>query len=137
MYQKRAELLSELYGLVNELHGLGYQFGGTYIFGSNKRAKDRANDAREKIREIQIFFLKNRIYFSIDICNLVAKFIEVISDTLDQYDSTFNSLEEISIKENELEQQKEFSKQLFEAEQNLSSLKKRIEDEFRSILGVK
>lgn len=63
LYQKRAELLSELYGLVNELHGLGYQFGGIYIFGSNKRAKDRANDAHEKIREVQLFFLKNIIYF--------------------------------------------------------------------------
>lgn len=131
LHEKRAELLGGLYELVNDLYAMSYVFGGTMLFGGMKQADSRAEEAYSKAVDLNRFFSKHRIYFSREVCELLDDFLQTISTALMDFK------EIAGIPEERLKLEVEFAKRFPELEQKLTRLKKEIEEEFRSMLGVK
>jgi hypothetical protein len=130
LHEQRAQIVAELYSMINELATTAYMFGGSFVFGGHRTQLDRAEKTAEACREFSLYFRKNKIYFSEDLCNLIESLLGLI----------FNpSITFCDLKDYPEERQKfttEFLKDLPAKEQLLNECRDAIEKEFRGLLGV-
>jgi hypothetical protein len=129
LHEKRADVIAELYSQIVELP----TYAGKFILQSPSDV-EQAKIAMDKVTEADCFVAKNRIYFPSDVCELLDKFVKTLRSMVIQVqvywkDRSFVTLEMME------EQNKVMMKAVTNLENEIPTLTRKLENEFRSLLG--
>lgn len=133
LHAKRAQVIQELYNLMNQiLQDIDlamYEYGWTPNI-----QKQKFQQAFDSGRELQNLFSKNRIYFDQDFCQREQEFLNNIHKLLRDFLQAINSSEDLSETNNEIMAQwSEAHKSLYS---QISPLNRELEETFRKLIGV-
>jgi hypothetical protein len=130
LHEKRAVVIAELY---NQLYQAVYDASlltSPYDFEGTPPYNERFRQAFASGKSLQEYFESNRIWFSQDICKKIEKFLMDLYRTLKEFQPVIVGIER---GHPALDAWEKAWKKISE---DIPSLKKDIENEFRGILGV-
>lgn len=139
LHTERAEVIKDFYGklvlLDNTLHSTLHPFQTV----GEPRLKEKVGQLAEQFNDLKNYFLPKRIFFEETVCELIERIIETANGVfydittyeIDPQDSSYKYNREL------LKERHEFWEKARNIHKNeMSKLKKQLEKEFRTILGI-
>ena len=134
LHERRAQAISELYSRLIEFIWAAGDFSSIMEWSGEPSKEEKAIKLYEKTQSFSDYFNKNKIYFSKDVCEKVETVFEEINASMIK----FRVL--MSMRKEGVGDSKEYHKAWMDAwnlmKDRVPSLREKIEDEFRVILGV-
>lgn len=130
LHEKRAEIVAESYTLIHEVHSKAVGLGADIFHGGLRAPKERAKEVFDDCRKFNDFFEQRRIYFSEEVCTMTDGFVELIGETNAAVSRAPDNLD-FSNKDSQ-----EAYRQMADLMDRLPQIKKLIEKDFRTLLGV-
>jgi len=130
LHEKRAEIIAELYALLAEADSSTNFFFSVLKITDFKNVKELAKDSFTKIYEFANYFRKHNIYLSKDLCESINNFFASLAKPILQYKLLDMNSEE------EIKEFQDFFNSWQLKKDEISLIRRRIEKEFRDILGV-
>ncbi len=135
LHEKRGEVMAQLYANLDELVKATYSFVNLAEWTGEPNKDEKRKMAGEALRKFQDQFDKNRIYFSGSLCDRIDKFVREFTRPAAKY-----ALYLTMSKDSDDSVRKERDEAWFSAydkmEKDVPEMRKAIENEFRSLLGV-
>ena len=138
LHMKRAEIIDELYGLIDkallDLH-IAIELSEIHSADSQNEIIERAYNGGKKLQE---FFGRNKIYFSKSFCEQVQSFISRHYELTVKFIPVSKKFASDSTDSNEISENiKQWVKIRNELKEEAQPIKSKLEDEFRLLIGVK
>jgi len=134
LHARRAEIIAELYKLLVEFVGSAESYASLLEWNGEPDKNSKQNILADCATDFRKYFVVNRIYFSKDLCAEIDKLWSESMGPIKKY-SFWRAREERSEKDSERAMEA-WDKAAETMDQNVPSLLKKIEDEFRTLLGV-
>jgi hypothetical protein len=129
LHEKRAEIIADLYSQIVELPSYAWKF-----VVQSPSDVDEAKSALAKVMATQLFVAKHRIYFPTDVCQLLDTFVDTLRKMLIQVQVYWKErsfvTQELREKQNSV-----LMKAYEDLESEIPALTRKLENEFRSLLG--
>jgi hypothetical protein len=130
LHEKRAEIVADSYTLIHEVHSKAVGLGADIFHGGLRAPKERAKEVFDDCLKFNDFFQQRRIYFSEEVCTMTDRFVELIGETNAAVSRAPDNLD-FSNKDGQ-----EAYRQMADLMDRLPQIKKLIEKDFRTLLGV-
>jgi hypothetical protein len=130
LHEKRAEIVAESYTLISGLTSRAVKLGGDIFHGGLRTPQQRAEEIYDECFKFYEYFQQRRIYFSEEVCETMDRFVNVIAETNATLRSTIDNLDHLT------EDNRNIYKKMAILMDELPSIKKLIENDFRNLLGV-
>jgi hypothetical protein len=137
LHEKQATVIAELNGLLAEAMWNAESFLHLMEWTGERSKQEKYVLANDKLVDLFHFFDKNRIYLSEAQCNLVEKLIHDLRVHVVQF-AVYLKYDDSSAPEHTVEKKYEAWEKGFEAvKHQVPAVRKKLEDEFRAILGLR
>lgn len=136
LHEERAQTIKKLYSLIIDLQEkLSYM---TSMFQGPEWTKDneREEKARESLDNFKKYFLENRIYFSLDLCNKIDEILNLSLEIIVEMSVTKTSADYDSTGSDRANSLKEWRKQNEKVTKEINAARLELEKEFRKLIGV-
>jgi hypothetical protein len=130
LHEKRAEIVAESYELIHELHSKAITLGGDIFHAGLRTPKDRANEVFDECFKFYEYFQRRRIFFGEEVCKVMDSFVELIAETNAALKRAPDNLDHST------EDGKDAYSKLAVLLDRLPEIRKVIENDFRTLLGV-
>jgi len=139
LHSERAEVIKKLYNLLVDLDGSLHSALRTFQAVGELSLVDKVNIIGDNYNSFREYYLPNKIYFDNDLCQIIEGIIETAKGVF--FDITTYEVDTSGLNERYhgsiLRERHEFwekARKIHEYE--ISSLKVKLEEEFRKILGI-
>lgn len=134
LHERRAQAISELYSRLVEFIWAAGNFSNIMEWSGEPSKEEKALTLYEKTQSFSDYFNKNKIYFSKEVCEKVESVFEEINTSMIKF-RVWMSMSKRGVGDSE-----EYHKAWMDAwnlmKDRVPSLREKIEDEFRLLLGV-
>jgi hypothetical protein len=134
LHEKRAEVIATLYGKIDELYRVVYEFVRSYPHMEELRKDQKIENIQDYANEFKVYFSIHKIYFDPNVCGKIISFQEELSHTCSTLISFHKDRGVINIPEGA--EHKEWLKSMSLIEREVEDIKRVLETSFREILGV-
>jgi hypothetical protein len=128
-HQKRAEIIGELYGMLNETEWVVVELVHPMQSGGGRPISERVYQADSKCVELSRFFSKNRIYLDDDVCQKIETIVAELRKSIVKFNVSHANIQGNPSLDMWLEAWKVM-------EEELPPLKKALENQFRVSLSA-
>lgn len=130
LHEKRAEIVAESYALIHDVNAKAVDLGADIFHRGLREPKEKVKEVFDDCLKFNDFFQQRRIYFSEEVCTVTDRFVELIGQTNAAVNRAPDNLD-FGNKDGE-----EAYRQMAELMDQLPEIKKLIEKDFRTLLGV-
>jgi len=130
LHEKRAEIIAETYGLIHDLHSKAMGLSAEVFHAGLRTPKDKAKEVYDDCVKFFEFFQRHRIYFGEEVCLQMDRFVSLVFETYAAIHRAPDDLDH-STKEGQ-----EAYRRMAGLLDRLPEIKKLIENDFRTLLGV-
>jgi hypothetical protein len=130
LHEKRADIIAESYTLIHQLSSKAVGLGSEMFHRGLHTPKERAEEIFDECFKFYEYFQQRRIYFSEEVCETMDKFVDLIAETNAAVRSVPDTLG------HDTKDSREAYQKMAVLMDQLPNIRKLIENDFRSLLGV-